>query len=323
MITKGALADVLAVCSTVETPADGSTVDLATAEVGGIDTRFASLSGDGYRVLGVADAGPAGAQRPAAVADEAGMTFVGLLTFLDPPKPDVADDARRSSRPPGISVRMITGDNRLVAAHVAQAVGLRRTTVLTGADLTAMCDADLAYAARHTAVFAEIAADPEGTDHPGVPRRRARSSATWATASTTRRRSTRPTSASPSTRRVDVAKEAAAIVLLDKDLRVLLDGVREGRRTFANTMKYVCATRSASFGNVLSMAIASVVLPFLPLLASQILLHQLPDGPARRRRSRRTTSTRSSSDARGAWDIRFVRDFMIVFGVDQHRLRHR
>jgi Mg2+-importing ATPase len=113
---------------------------------------------------------------------------------------------------------------------------------------------------------------------------------------------------------VDVAKESAAIVLLDKDLRVLLDGVREGRRTFANTMKYVRLTTSASFGNVLSMAIASVLLPFLPLLPAQILLiNFLTDLPA-------TAIATDSVDPEQlatprTWNIRFVRDFMIVFGV--------
>jgi Mg2+-importing ATPase len=113
---------------------------------------------------------------------------------------------------------------------------------------------------------------------------------------------------------VDVAKESAAIVLLDKDLRVLLDGVREGRRTFANTMKYVYTTTSANFGNMLSMAAAAVVLPFLPLLADQILLiNFLTDFPA-------TTIATDNVDpellrAPRSWDIRGVRDFMIVFGV--------
>jgi Mg2+-importing ATPase len=113
---------------------------------------------------------------------------------------------------------------------------------------------------------------------------------------------------------VDVAKESAAIVLLDKDLRVLLEGVRQGRRTFANTMKYVYTTTSANFGNMLSMAAASAVLPFLPLLADQILLiNFLTDFPA-------TTIATDTVDPEQlerprSWDIRSVRDFMIVFGV--------
>ena len=113
---------------------------------------------------------------------------------------------------------------------------------------------------------------------------------------------------------VDVAKESAAIVLLDKDLRVLLDGVRQGRRTFANTMKYVFTTTSASFGNVLSMAAASAFLPFLPLLADQILLiNFLTDFPAT------TIATddvdEEQLDKPHSWDIGFVRNFMIVFGL--------
>jgi Mg2+-importing ATPase len=309
LITKGALADVLAVCTTARAT-DGSAVDLATLRPA-IDARFASLSADGFRVLGVAERDLPGATG-CSVSDETAMTFEGFVTFVDPPKPDIAD-ALQELASAGVSLRMITGDNHLVAAHVAAAAGLGTDKVLTGADLTAMSDADLAAAARRTAVFAEIAPTQKeriiqalrasgeivGYMGDGINDAPALHAADVGISVDTG---------------VDVAKQAAAIVLLDKDLRVLLDGVRQGRRTFANTMKYVYTTTSASFGNVLSMAIASALLPFLPLLASQILLlNFLTDLPA-------TTIATDTVDPEQLnrphrWDIRYVRNFMILFGL--------
>ncbi len=317
LVTKGALADVLKVCTAAQAPSSAGppspapeTVPLESVR-SAIDDRYAALSQDGYRVLGVAtrDLGTATSLQP---GDEAGMDFVGLLTFLDPPKPD-AKSTISNLAAAGISVRMVTGDNRIVAAHVAGLVGLDGSRILAGPEIDAISDADLPSRVADTIVFAEIqplqkervirAVRARGlvvgymgdgiNDAPALHAADVGISVDSA---------------------VDVAKESAAIVLLDKDLRVLLDGVREGRRTFANTMKYVRVNTSASFGNVVSMAIASIVLPFLPLLPAQILLiNFLTDLPV-------TTIATDSVDPEQlatprTWDIRFVRDFMVVFGV--------
>jgi Mg2+-importing ATPase len=245
-------------------------------------------------------------------ADESDLVFCGFLSFLDPPKADAGATLRELAAA-GISVRMITGDNRLVAAHVGALVGLDPAAVLSGADVEALDDATLARRASETLIFAEIeplakerilrALRSNGpvvgylgdgiNDAPALHAADVGISVESA---------------------VDVAKEAASIVLLDKDLRVLLDGVRQGRRTFANTMKYVFTTTSANFGNMLSMAIAAAVLPFLPLLAGQILLiNFLTDFPA-------TTIATDQVDPEQlerphSWDIGFVRRFMLTFGA--------
>jgi Mg2+-importing ATPase len=308
MITKGALENVLAVCTNAE-HASG-TADLAPL-LPDLRTRYAALSSQGYRVLGVAIRDLASATR-LTPADESAMTFVGFLTFLDPPKSDAADTIRDLAAY-GISVRMITGDNRLVAAHVGQLVGLDGGTVLAGDEVESLPDEALPARVQGVTVFAEI--DPTQKERiiralraggnivgymgDGINDAPALHAADVGISVDTA---------------VDVAKESAAIVLLDKDLRVLLDGVRQGRRTFANTMKYVYTTTSANFGNMLSMAFAAAVLPFLPLLADQILLiNFLTDFPA-------TTIATDNVDpedlkAPRSWDIRSVRDFMIVFGV--------
>ena len=308
MITKGALDQVLAACSTVASPT-GPPAPLA-AQAPAIQTAYEQLSAQGFRVLGVASKLMPGASG-LTLDDEKELTFEGLLTFLDPPK-ETAKGTIRDLNSSGISVRMITGDNRLVAAHVGQLVGLDSAGLMTGTDVKAIDDATLAARAAGVQVFAEI----EPIDKERIIRALRAGGAVVGYLGDGINDAAALHAADVGISvdsGVDVAKQAAAIVLLDKDLGVLLDGVRQGRRTFANTMKYVFTTTSASFGNVLSMAIASIVLPFLPLLASQILLiNFLTDFPA-------TTIATDEVDPEQlegphSWNVSFVRTFMIVFG---------
>jgi Mg2+-importing ATPase len=307
-VSKGALDAMLEVCTTVQV-ADGSTVPLATANAG-IQKLFLDLSNQGYRVLGVATRELKGATGTT-LADESAMTLRGFVTFADPAKPDAAQTLKDLATN-GISVRMLTGDNRLVAAHIANEVGLDTATVLTGTDIDKLDDQSLAAQAPGIAVFAEL-----------NPIQKERIVRALRTTGKVVGYMGDGINDSPALHAADVgisvdsavavAKEAAAIVLLDKDLNVLLAGMTQGRRTFANTMKYIYMTTSASFGNVLSMAIAAAVLPFLPLLAGQILLiNLLTDFPA-------TFIATDSVDAAQLrkpqnWDVRLIRNYMIVFG---------
>lgn len=308
IVTKGALDSVLAVCGRAELPS-GEVVDLPSVAAS-IRERYESLSEEGLRVLGVATR-DAGAARRLVAADESDLTFVGFLTFLDPPKSGAAATLRELAEV-GISVRMVTGDNRLVAAHVAQMVGLDPVAVVTGAEVQAMDDAALATRARETQIFAEI----EPIQKERVIRALRSSGAVVGYLGDGINDAPALHAADVGLSvdtAADVAKEAAAIVLLEKDLGVLLKGVRQGRRTFANTMKYVFVTTSANFGNMVSLAAAAAFLPFLPLLADQILLlNFLSDFPA-------TTIATDAVDPEQldlphSWDIGFVRDFMVFFG---------
>jgi Mg2+-importing ATPase len=253
-----------------------------------------------------------GQQAALTPADEADMTFEGFLTFADPPKADaaatIADLAAK-----GISVRMVTGDNRLVAAHVGQQVGLDGAGILTGGEINALSDVELATRAAQTRIFAEV--DPGQKQRIISSLRAAGSTVGYLGDGINDAPALHAADVGISVdSAVDVAKESAAIVLLDKDLRVLLDGVLQGRRTFANTMKYVFTTTSANFGNMLSMAGAAVLLPFLPLLASQILLiNFLTDFPSTTIATDRVDP--EQLDQPRGWDIGFVRSFMIVFGL--------
>lgn len=309
IVTKGALDNVLAVCSRAELP----TAEVVALEAVGpeIRSRYESLSSQGYRVLGVATRAAGSATRLVAT-DESELIFCGFLTFLDPPKPG-AGVVLSELAASGISVRMVTGDNRLVAAHVGTMVGLDTSTILSGEEIDALDDATLAARAHDTAIFAEV--EPLAKERIVRALRASGAVVGYLGDGINDAPALHAADVGISVdTAVDVAKESASIVLLEKDLEVLLHGVLQGRRTFANTMKYVFTTTSANFGNMLSMAFAAAVLPFLPLLAGQILLiNFLTDFPA-------TTIATDAVDPEQlerphSWDIRFVRTFMLVFGA--------
>jgi P-type Mg2+ transporter len=307
LVTKGALASVLETCTTARTRAGVVPLDSVRDAV---QQRFADLSANGYRVLGLATRAQPGRSEVTA-ADEAEMTLVGLLAFQDPPKPEGAQ-AIRDLADLGISVRLITGDNRLAATHVASEVGLTGAPLL-GPDIDRLSDDELAERVPNTAVFAEVeplhkerivramraSGAVVGYLGDGINDAPALHAADGGISVDTA---------------VDVAKQSAAIVLLEKDLAVVADGVRLGRRTFANTLKYVRVNTSASFGNVLSMTVAAGFLPFLPLLPRQILLlNFLSDIPY-------TTIATDTVDPEQvqrprAWNVRTIRNFMLAYGV--------
>ena len=308
LVTKGAFDSVISICGQAALP-DGTVVPFAQVQPQ-VVALHKDLGAKGYRVLAVAtrDMGSAAGLTP---SDESDLTYCGLLTFLDPPKPG-ADTAVRGLTAAGISVRMITGDDRLVAAEVGRQVGLDGSALITGQELEALDDATLAQRAAITAIFAEV--DPIAKERILRGLRTSGRVVGYLGDGINDAPALHAADVGISVdSAVDVAKEAAAIVLLDKDLGVLLHGVQQGRRTFANTMKYVSTTTSANFGNMLSMAIAAVVLPFLPLLPAQILLiNFLTDIPS-------LTIATDDVDPEQlerphSWDIGFVRNFMILFG---------
>jgi len=308
LISKGAVDSVVAASQSALL--DGQTVPLADAQEV-IQQHFEALSLQGYRVLGVASKVILEAAQ-LDLADEAGMTFLGFVTFRDPPKRGIKHTLRELAAL-GISLRMVTGDNRLAATHIAHGVGLDPHHVLTGGELSDLTDDELAQRIRDVAVFAEV--DPvqklrviRALQHAGYDVGYLGDGINDAPALHAADVGISVDSA------VDVAKDAASIVLLEKNLDVLLEGVRLGRRTFANTLKYIFVTTSANFGNMASMAAVSVLLPFLPLLPLQILLiNFLTDLPG-------TTIATDRVDPEqlrrpGVWDLRAIHNFMIVFGL--------
>ncbi len=295
LLCKGAAEEVLARCA-----------DVPPAATAALDQLLAA----GHRTLALAER--AVEAKPAYdESDESGLELLGFLVFADPPKADAAESVARLLRL-GIELKVLTGDHERTAAHVCAEVGLPVKGVARGADLAGLDEQELAELVKRTTVFARVspeqkaelvsAAQQNGDDvaflgdgvNDAVALHRADVGISVDTA-------------------VDVAKEAADVVLLEKSLGVLADGVVEGRRIFANTTKYVLMGTSSNFGNMFSAAGASLFLPFLPMLPSQILLNNLlydcseltiPTDNVDEELLRRPEH----------WDIGFIRRFMTFFG---------
>jgi Mg2+-importing ATPase len=309
LITKGALDNVLAVCTQVQE--EQGSVPFDPAQEKQIRQRYAAWSAQGYRVLGVATK-PVALAANLAHSDECDLIFGGFLIFFDPPKPSVEQTLRDLTRL-GVQVKIITGDNRLVATHVAETVGLPVSGLLTGAEIGTMSDEALWQRAKTTTIFAEI--DPNEKERIILALRKMGHVVGYMGDGINDAPALHAADVGISVdTAVDVAKEAADFVLLKQDLDVLRQGIEEGRRTFANTLKYVFTTTSANFGNMFSMAGASLFLPFLPLLAKQILLNNfLSDFPSLTIATDNVDPELVEKPRR--WDIKFIRDIMIIFGL--------
>jgi len=310
LITKGALENVLAGCTQVQ---DGeTTLPLDEAHLAQIHRRYEEWSGQGFRVLGVAIGTGDSLSRPHTRGDERDLTFVGFLLFFDPPKPGVQETIADLAGL-GVQLKIITGDNRLVALHTAQAVGLDVTGVMSGRELDKMPDEALWQAAGHANLFAEV--DPNQKERIVLALKKTGHAVGYMGDGINDAPALHAADVGISVdKAVDVAKEAADFVLLERDLSILHQGIVLGRTTFANTLKYVFITTSANFGNMFSMAGASLFLPYLPMLPMQILLTNfLTDFPA-------MTIAGDSVDREWIeqprrWNVKFIRDFMVTFGI--------
>ena len=309
MVTKGALQNVLAVCSHAEVSA-GTLVDIAAAQ-NQIQQRFEEFSNKGSRVLGIAYKNM-GAASLIGKADEAGMTFLGFLILSDSLKPNIIETIA-CLKSLGVSLKIITGDNRLVAANVGQQIGLSNLKILAGPDLRQLSDGALLQQVTGVDVFAEI--EPNQKERIILALQKAGNVVGYMGDGVNDASALHAADVGISVdAAVDVAKEAADIVLLEKDLAVLVQGVQEGRKTFANTLKYVFMATSANFGNMISMAGISLFLPFLPLLPTQILLtNLLTDFPEMTIAADGVDSEMVDYPRR--WDIVAIRKFMFTFGM--------
>ncbi len=306
LITKGAVEQVLEICTRL---ADGTPLDSRSRTL--LGDRFRAWSASGMRVLAVATRslpleGSYGRE------DECDLTFAGFLVFSDRPKPGVAS-ALRDLAQLGVGVKLITGDVELVARHVADLVGLPARRVLSGHDLDELNDEALWHAAEKTDLF--VAVDPNQKERIILALKKMGHVVGFLGDGVNDAPAMHAADVSLSVDdAVDVARDAADFVLLERDLNVIRRGIEAGRRTFANTIKYVLTTMSANLGNMISMAVASLVLDFLPLLAGQILLNNfLSDVPAIGLAS--DDVDRELIERPRRWNIRFVGRFMVAFGL--------
>jgi len=308
LITKGALESVLHVCTGIQVK--DQTLPLDPQRLADIQQRFEKWSGEGYRVLGVAVKEVP--EQPAySIADEKDLAFSGFLLFFDPPKEGVKEtiEALESM---GIQMKIITGDNRLVAAHAVRSIGIEVDQILTGSEINLMSDEALWHAANKTSIFAEV--DPSQKEKIILALKKMGNVVGYMGDGVNDAPALHSADVGISVdNAVDVAKDAADFVLMKQDLAVLKEGVIQGRRTFANTLKYIFMATSANFGNMFSVAGLSLLLPFLPMLPKQILLiNLLTDLPEMTIASDKVDDVYIQMPHK--WDISFIRRFMLIFG---------
>jgi Mg2+-importing ATPase len=309
LITKGAVASVIDACDRAE-DASGRVVPIAGVRAA-IDARVEAFSLDACRCLAVAYR-VLDTDRAVGRDDEHGLTFLGLMVLRDPLKPNVREILADLSGL-GIRLTLITGDNRYVAAEIAKEAGLDSSAIRTGAELRHLTEEALVSDAPRISVFAEV--EPNQKERIIRALKKSGHSVGYLGDGINDAAALHAADVGISVdSATDVTKQAADIVLLDKDLAVLGRGVREGRRAFANMLKYVFITTSANFGNMFSMAGATLFASFLPLLPKQILLiNVLSDLPAMAIATDRLDPELVITPRR--WDNRSIRRFMITFGI--------
>lgn len=309
MITKGAINSILNICSHIQVSGAAIVKDDAILE--NTLKHYAEWSSQGIRVLGVAKKLMAPSEKYG-IQDEKEMIFMGFILLFDHPKADVKETIDNLTRS-GVSLRIITGDNKLIAMHTAEAVGLHVTGVLTGDELRMLSDESLWSKVESTNIFAEV--DPNQKERIIFAFKKKVHVVGYMGDGINDVPALHSADVSISVdNAADIAKESADLVLMENSLEVLDRGIKLGRTTFGNTLKYIQMTTSANFGNMFSMAGASLFLPFLPLLPKQILLiNFLTDFPA-------ITIANDTVDAEilekpRRWDVKLIRDFMFTFGL--------
>jgi Mg2+-importing ATPase len=312
LVLKGACEDVLKHSTRYE--ADGPEHLLALDDTArrSVAQRFDALSREGFRVLGIAWKETAREQVHAVVDDETELVFAGFAAFEDPPKASAAE-AVRALTASGVAVKIVTGDNELVTQHLCAELGLRVSGVLTGSEIHVMTDPALAARAEGVSLFCRVTPPQKNrviqalrsrrhvvgylgdgiNDAPSIHSADVGLSVDGA---------------------VDVAKEAADLILLDHDLGVVHRGVLEGRRTFGNIMKYVMMGTSSNFGNMFSMAGGTLMLPFLPMLPVQILVNNFLYDVSEIPIPLDSVDPESLERPRH-WDLSSIRNFMLIVGL--------
>lgn len=271
MVTKGAIEEMLAVCTFAEY--DGKVEKLTDELKREILETVDKLNDNGFRVLGIAQKSNPSPVGAFSAADECDMVLMGYLAFLDPPKESTAE-AIEALRKHGVTTKILTGDNEKVTKTVCKQVGLKVRNMLLGADIDRMNDDELSRAIESTDVFAKLTPNQKarivslfrnnghvvGYMGDGINDAAAMKAADIGISVDTA---------------VDVAKESADVILLEKDLMVLEEGIIEGRKTYANMIKYIKMTASSNFGNMFSVLAASALLPFLPMMSVHLILLNL------------------------------------------------
>ncbi len=311
LVVKGAPEDVLRLSARYEEPDSTALLPLDDAARARAARQFEALSSDGFRALGIAWREVEAGHSHAIVSDERALVFAGFAVFFDPPK-RTAGTAIQALARSGVAVKVLTGDNERVTQHLCREIGIPITGVLTGAELGALSEDALSARLATTNLFCRMT--PAQKTRIILAHKRRGHVVGFLGDGINDAPSLHIADVGLSVdTAVDVAKEAADIILLAPELSVLERGVREGRRTFGNVMKYVMMGTSSNFGNMFSMAAASLILPFLPMLPVQILLNNLLYDLSETAIPLDEVDPESMAHPRH-WNIGFIRNFMLMLG---------
>ena len=307
LICKGAFPQVLSICSKLKL-ADGSVEDIS-AHKEAIEGKFAEYGKQGLRAIAIC-------YKYLDITNvskdlETEMIFAGFVTMNDPVKADIPDTISKLHQL-HVGLKIITGDNKNVAASIADAIGIKDAVILTGKELPDLSDEKLEQLAKNTHIFAEV--EPQQKERIILALKKSFTVAYMGDGINDVSAINAADVGISVDNAVDVAKEAADFVLMEKELMVIAEGIKQGRKTFANTLKYLYISTGSTFGNMCSVAAASLVLPFLPMLPKQILLTNfLTDFPFL------TVSTdnvdKEQLEKPGKWNLKIIRNYMVVFGI--------
>ncbi|MBS0423582.1 MAG: magnesium-translocating P-type ATPase [Proteobacteria bacterium] len=310
LAVKGAPEDILNLCTHYE-DATGAIVPLDEAAQQSVNRLLEQLGTDGFRVLGIAWRKAAPDHAHAVVTDESELVFCGFAAFLDPPKVS-AGPVLAALQASGVQVKILTGDNERVTRHVCNRLNLPVTGVLTGTEIAAMQDDALLARVEEVNLFCRV--NPAQKNRVLLALKARKHVVGYLGDGINDAPSLHTADIGISVAgAVDVAKQAAAMIMLEHDLKVLHAGVIEGRRTFGNVMKYIMMATSSNFGNMFSMAASTLFLPFLPLLPLQILLNNLLYDLSEITLPMDNVDQEDLAQP-SQWDMNFIRNFMMTIG---------
>ena len=311
LVVKGAPEDITRLCTGCEYGPDRSVRARDDAASIALKKLLDGLSAEGFRVLGIAWRQVPASQAHAVIGDEASLTFAGFAAFLDPPKVS-ASMALKALAADGVTVKVVTGDNDLVTQHVCRELGLPVTGVLTGSDIAQMDEPSLEARVEAATLFCRV--NPSQKERVILALKRRGHTVGYLGDGINDAPPLHAADVGISVQgAVDVAREAADLILLEDDLGVLHQGVLEGRRTFSNILKYINMGTSSNFGNMFSMAGGALLLPFLPMRPVQILLNNLLYDVSEIAIPLDTVDEEYVRKPR-QWDMKAIRNFMLVMG---------
>ena len=307
LISKGAFKEILEACTQIR-QTDGTIADINNC-IADLQERYKEYGAEGSRVIGIAYKNIS--SPVISKDDECELIFAGFILMQDQVKPGITETIAQLKQLQ-VGLKIITGDNRNVALSIAKKTGIIDPVVMAGPELTDTSPEALVQLVTKTHIFAEV--EPQQKERLIRALRKTYIVAYMGDGINDVSAINAADVGISVNNAVDIAREAADFVLMEKELSVLVDGIREGRKTFANTLKYIFINTGSTFGNMFSVAVASLILPFLPMLPKQILLTNfITDFPYLTVAS--DNVDQEQLDRPGKWNLRFIRNYMVVFGI--------